>query len=124
MVTITLLSRVPAEKILKENFNSLPRLLSRMPPDTDPHKVILQFKKEVFSFEVQYPLTILAAANRKNIPLPYSCEAGRCGSCVARCIKGSTWMAYNEVLLDSEVAEGMVLLCQAYPVAGDVEIVC
>ena len=70
-----------------------------------------------------YPKSIIAAAKDKGIELPYSCEAGRCGSCVATCISGKIWMAYNEVLLDDEIARGRVLTCQGYPVGGDAEII-
>ena len=65
---------------------------------------------------------IAKAAKAAKINIPYSCEAGRCGSCVATCIKGKIWMAYNEVLTDDEVANGRVLVCQSYPVGGDVVI--
>lgn len=71
---------------------------------------------------VKYPDTILAAAKARSIELPYSCEAGRCGSCIAACTQGKVWMRYNEVLTDSEVAKGRVLTCQSFPVGGDVDI--
>jgi hypothetical protein len=32
-------------------------------------------------------------------------------------------MAYNEVLTDDEVASGQILICQSYPINGDVEII-
>lgn len=121
-VEITLLSRVPKENILKEHFSTLPRLLSPQPPDTDPHGVTIHFRGEVYQLAVQYPQTILAAAKTHHIQLPYSCEAGRCASCVANCTKGKVWMAYNEVLTDEEIKKGRVLVCQAFPVGGDVEI--
>ncbi|MBS1562920.1 MAG: 2Fe-2S iron-sulfur cluster binding domain-containing protein, partial [Bacteroidetes bacterium] len=56
------------------------------------------------------------------IALPYSCEAGRCGSCAATCTKGKVWMSYNEVLLDEELAKGRILTCTGYPVGGDIEL--
>jgi ring-1,2-phenylacetyl-CoA epoxidase subunit PaaE len=31
-------------------------------------------------------------------------------------------MAYNEVLTDTEITQGRVLTCQAYPIGGDAEI--
>ncbi|MES1221666.1 MAG: 2Fe-2S iron-sulfur cluster binding domain-containing protein [Bacteroidota bacterium] len=54
--------------------------------------------------------------------MPYSCEAGNCGSCAATCTKGKVWMAYNEVLMDDEIAKGKILTCQGYAVDGDVVI--
>ena len=75
-----------------------------MPPDTVPHQVKLSIDNSSYEFTVQYPDTILSAAKKLSIHLPYSCEAGNCGSCTATCIKGKTWMAYNEVLTDEEIA--------------------
>lgn len=123
MIQITLLSYgVPARNIYKEQFSTLPRILKPVPPDTDEHKASIHIAGRIFELPVQYPSTILAAAKAKDILLPYSCEAGRCGSCAALCVSGKVWMAYNEVLTDDEVAKGRVLVCQSYPVAGDVVI--
>jgi ring-1,2-phenylacetyl-CoA epoxidase subunit PaaE len=113
---------VPEKHIRKENFNTRQHVFKPVPPDTDLHKVTVFLNGNQFLFDVQYPDTILAAAKKMNIHLPYSCEAGNCGSCTATCVKGMTWMAYNEVLMDEEIAQGKVLTCQAFPVGGDVEL--
>jgi ferredoxin-NADP reductase len=124
MINITLLSQaIPYSNIKKENFSDLPRLFKPGPPDIEPHMAFIHFEKKIHELVVQYPTTILAAAKAKNIAIPYSCEAGRCGSCVATCIKGKIWMAYNEVLMDEEIEKGRILCCQSYPVYGDVEII-
>jgi ferredoxin-NADP reductase len=124
MVNITLLIEgISPANIRKENFNALPRKEKPAPPDKDAHTVIIQFENKIHQVTVQYPFSILAAAKAAKIDIPYSCEAGRCGSCVATCIKGKIWMAYNEVLMDDEIAKGSILCCQAYPVEGDAEIV-
>lgn len=123
MIRITLLSYgVPDVHIYKEQFSTLPRLIKPVPPDTGKHTATIHIGGNVYVIPVQYPSTILAAAKSSDIMLPYSCEAGRCGSCAARCIAGSIWMAYNEVLTDEEIEKGHVLICQAYPINGDVII--
>jgi ring-1,2-phenylacetyl-CoA epoxidase subunit PaaE len=122
MITITLRSRVFPEQIIKEDFSTLSRQAIPKPPDTNKHMVSLHVQGQVHMLEVQYPLSILATAKKKGIALPYSCEAGRCGSCVANCTHGKVWMAYNEVLTDKEIAEGRILTCQGYPINGDAEI--
>jgi ferredoxin-NADP reductase len=124
MIRITLLSEgVPLSNIKQENFNTLPPAYTPAPPDREQHKVTIHFKNTLRQINVQYPNSILSVAKKSGIAIPYSCEAGRCGSCVATCIKGKIWMAYNEVLMDDEIAKGRVLCCQAYVVDGDAEIV-
>lgn len=113
---------VPADNIKKESFNTRKHSIKPLPPDTDLHKVKLAINNSRYKFDVQYPDTILSAAKKLNIHLPYSCEAGNCGSCTATCISGKTWMAYNEVLTDEEIKNGKVLTCQGYPVGGDIEL--
>lgn len=122
-VTITLLvNGVPAENIKKENFDTSPRKVHPVPPDINPHQVTVHFHQQQYTLHVQYPHTILQVAKSQGIQLPYSCEAGRCGSCIATCTSGKTWMAYNEVLTDAEINQGRVLVCQAYPIDGDATI--
>lgn len=113
---------ITSQQIIKENFSSLPRLVIPTPPDTEAHNVTVKINGKEYTLLVQYPHSILATAKTQNITLPYSCEAGRCGSCAATCISGKVWMAYNEVLMDDEIAKGRVLTCQGYPVGGDAVI--
>lgn len=112
---------VPFANIRKETFNAIktapPRVL---PPDLDMHNVELRFRSQTHSLTCQYPLTILQAARKAGVSLPYSCENGRCGNCVARVVSGNVWMSYNEVLTDRETSQGLALTCVGYPVGGDV----
>ena len=121
-VQITLLSRFPASHVMKEDYSSLPRKSKLKPPDTEAHQARISIGDTTFSITAQYPETILDAAISQGIQLPYSCKAGRCASCIATCSKGKVWMAYNEVLTDDEVEKGRILVCQSYPIGGDVEI--
>jgi len=121
VVNISLITAgVPKEHIRKENFNTRQHRIKPLPPDTDAHQAKVFINNASYEFTVQYPDTILAAAKKLNIQLPYSCEAGNCGSCTATCTQGMTWMAYNEVLMDDEIKKGKVLTCQGYPVGGDI----
>lgn len=115
--------QVPAENIKKENFIidqlSPPQ---QLPPDKDIHEATIRFQGNEFHIPVHYPDSILQAAKKKGIALPYSCETGRCGNCVARCIEGTIWHSYNEVLTHKELSQGLVLTCVGHPVSGDVEL--
>ncbi|PZR23109.1 MAG: hypothetical protein DI535_24725 [Citrobacter freundii] len=113
---------VPDQHIRKENFNTRPHSFKPLPPDKESHNIKVVIGNASYDFVSGYPDTILSSAKKLNIRLPYSCEAGNCGSCTATCVEGKTWMAYNEVLTDEEMRKGKVLTCQAYPVGGDVRL--
>lgn len=110
----------PASQIRKEQFATIRPALRPQPPDTNPHAVEIRIGNELHRIIVQHPLTILEAAKRKGIVLPYSCETGKCGSCAATCLQGKVWMMYNEVLLNDDLQKGLVLTCSGFPVGGDV----
>jgi ferredoxin-NADP reductase len=121
MVNIELLeNHVPLQHIKKENFTPLKILSKSLPPDTHKHGIEIQWQEKIYYLETQYPQTILQAAKKAGIVLPYSCESGRCGSCAATCVQGKVWMSYNEVLMDDEMEKGRILTCVGYPVYGDV----
>jgi len=122
MAEIVILNRTSKQHLHKENYNSLPRSIIPKPPDTKAHKVVIHINGKTHKLDVQFPLSITKTAKRDHIELPYSCEAGRCGSCIATCTKGKIWMAYNEVLTDLEVKNGRILTCQAFPINDDVVI--
>jgi ferredoxin len=66
--------------------------------------------------------TLLESARRAGLSPPYSCEAGDCGTCMARIIEGSATMRVNDALMDDEVEEGYVLTCQAVPNVAVVKV--
>lgn len=110
----------PVSQIRKEQFTTIRPAFRPQPPDTDPHAVEIRIGNEVHRITVQHPLTILEAAKRKGIALPYSCEVGKCGNCAATCLQGKVWMMYNEVLLNDDLQKGLVLTCSGFPVDGNV----
>lgn len=122
-VTITLLTEgLPKENIRRENFATFKPEIKEQPKDQQAHKVTIHFPDRTVSMQVQYPVSILQQAKKENIPLPYSCESGQCGSCTLHCSKGEVWMSYNEVLTDKELEQGLVLTCTGFPVTGDIEL--
>lgn len=59
--------------------------------------------------------TILESARRAGLAPPFSCEAGNCGTCMAKLTEGTATMRVNDALDDDEVDEGYVLTCQGVP---------
>ena len=59
--------------------------------------------------------TLLESARRAGLDPPFNCEAGNCGTCMARLEEGHVTMRVNDALEDDEVAEGYILTCQGVP---------
>jgi len=122
-ISITLLTEgVPDDNIRREIFFDPLPPIANLPPDMDMHIVNVHYEGKVHRLNVQFPKTILQTAKENGIMLPYSCEAGRCGTCAGTCTRGEIWMLRNEVLLDKEMAKGRVLTCTGYAVGGDADI--
>jgi ring-1,2-phenylacetyl-CoA epoxidase subunit PaaE len=66
-------------------------------------------------FETSDGETILDAAERSGINLPYSCRGGVCCTCRAKVMQGSVAMEKNFTLEDWETKQGFVLSCQSIP---------
>jgi ferredoxin len=66
--------------------------------------------------------TLLESARRAGLAPPFSCEAGNCGTCMAKLTEGRATMRVNDALDDDEVEEGYVLTCQAVPEPGSVSV--
>ena len=102
------------DQLRKEHFVIEP---VRKPSFTIPphsHTVLLHYANQTYQFATAFPDTILKAAQKQGIALPYSCNTGRCATCAARCRKGSVKMSNNEVLTDKDLQEGLVLTCVGY----------
>lgn len=116
-------SGVSDAQIRRENFNMNSRVVTHsIPPDTNAHTITFLHNGQRQAVVARYPETILKAAKRNGISLPYSCEVGRCGSCAQRCISGKVWHSYNEVLMDTDLRAGAILTCTGYAIGGDVII--
>jgi ring-1,2-phenylacetyl-CoA epoxidase subunit PaaE len=66
--------------------------------------------------------SILAAAGRAGLDVPYSCRSGVCATCRAKLLQGQVRMDRNFALQPSEVAAGYVLTCQAHPLTERVVV--
>jgi ring-1,2-phenylacetyl-CoA epoxidase subunit PaaE len=67
-------------------------------------------------------ITILDAAIRAGLEVPYACKAGVCSTCRAMLVEGQADMDANHALEDYEIARGYVLTCQAYPVSDKIVV--
>jgi len=77
---------------------------------------------EETSFEMSQQQTVLEAALKQGLDVPYSCQGGICSSCICKITEGAAEMKKNQILTDAEVAEGLTLACQAYPTTATIKI--
>jgi CDP-4-dehydro-6-deoxyglucose reductase len=94
------------------------------------HPAILAMRKVTVqpsgqSFEVEEGESVLTAALRQGVMLPYGCKNGACGSCKGKILEGSVDYGHYHarVLTESERAHGKALFCQARPL-GELVIEC
>jgi CDP-4-dehydro-6-deoxyglucose reductase len=87
------------------------------------HKVTVQPSGQ--SFEVAAGESVLAAALRQGVMLPYGCKNGACGSCKGKIVAGAVDYGHYHarVLTENERAHGKALFCQAKPL-GELVIEC
>ncbi|MES2274470.1 MAG: ferredoxin--NADP reductase [Bacteroidota bacterium] len=124
MVRLTLIYMgLPDAHIRKENFVIDTVAVGGTKTGFAPHKIRIEFGGEVHDIVAGENQSILQAALQNNIPLPYSCRAGICSTCAAKCKTGQVTMTENEVLTDADLAEGWILTCTGYAMGDDVVIV-
>ncbi|MBK9225188.1 MAG: ferredoxin--NADP reductase [Flavobacterium sp.] len=85
-------------------------------------KITVVVDSDETSFEMSQKQTILEAALKQGIDAPYSCQGGICSSCLARITSGTAEMTKNSILTDSEIAEGLILTCQAHPTSATIVV--
>ena len=78
-------------------------------------KITVLVDDEESTFNMSQKKSILEATLAEKIDAPYSCQGGICSSCVARIKEGEATMRQNNILTENEIAEGLILTCQAHP---------
>ena len=112
-----------AEKNIKFELFSSSVIENKEATVHDGHtKVTVMVDDEEATFDMSQKQTILEAALKQGIDAPYSCQGGICSSCLARITKGTAVMRKNSILTDSEIAEGLVLTCQAHPTSTEIYV--
>jgi ring-1,2-phenylacetyl-CoA epoxidase subunit PaaE len=84
-------------------------------------EVIRDGRRRVFSMRTGAE-SILEAAARAGLDLPFSCRAGVCSTCRTKLVRGEVELAQNYALEDWELAQGFILACQAHAKTAQLEI--
>ena len=111
------------EKDIKfELFFSKP---AEVPADALPEgqtKITVMVDGEETTFTMSRKQTILEAALKHGLDAPYSCQGGICSSCMAKISGGTAEMVKNAILTDGEIAQGLMLTCQAHPTSTEIYV--
>lgn len=116
-------SRIAPENIFQESF-AIPEKdqKAQLPASGPSREVSVQVGDQQLHYKVPAGTTILDAGLSQGLAIPHSCKAGTCAACMGRILSGQISMDNNEALLDFEVEQGKVLVCQSHPESDDVSI--
>jgi ferredoxin len=106
----------------RKNISSTP-LIHTNPNEaqtTQKATITVNIQQQVYHFETNSPQTILQSGLAQNIPMPFSCQKGLCGTCKMKCIEGQVTMKRNQALGELELKAGYILTCQSLPLTDNV----
>lgn len=111
------------EKNIKFELFSTPIAEKKIDENLDGQaKITVLVDDDEVTFMMSKQMTILDAALKQGVDAPYSCQGGICSSCMARITSGTAEMKKNAILTDGEIAEGLILTCQAHPTSAEIYI--
>lgn len=82
-------------------------------------KIIIDGVERVIAVDAQHE-TVLTAAQKAGMDLPFSCAGGMCCTCRCKVVAGESAMDMNFSLADWEIDAGFTLACQTRPLDAKV----
>jgi len=113
-------AEVPAASIHREHFAASTRETHQR--TGDEVRLVVHLDEEEVDVTGDRGITIVQALEDAGYDPPTSCRSGSCSTCLATALTGGATMENNDFLTDAEVAEGLLLTCQALPAADVVEV--
>ncbi|HEV7881713.1 1,2-phenylacetyl-CoA epoxidase subunit PaaE [Bradyrhizobium sp.] len=114
--------RIHVERFVSE-FGGRPRpkaiVQATAPPKAMASLIIDGKRRDVPVAEEE---SILDAALRAGMDLPFACKGGMCSTCRAKLVEGDARMEVNYSLEPWELTAGFILTCQARPVSDKVVV--
>ncbi len=108
--------------------NSRPlEILIKAPDAPTPQEILATVTVTMDGRRRSFPMapsdaSVLEAAERAGLELPFSCRSGICATCRARITEGAAVMTHNIALERWETEAGFVLCCQARPTTPTLDI--
>lgn len=88
-----------------------------------PVRVEVELGEETYSFDDwQGHEPLLEFLEQKGVRAPYSCRAGECSACACVVLEGEVRLRHNDVLDEDDLADGLRLVCQAFPASEKLRI--
>ncbi|MEX0997232.1 MAG: ferredoxin--NADP reductase [Flavobacteriaceae bacterium] len=113
---------VSNEKILFELFSTSAEAETVEDLQDGMTAVTIMLDDEETSFVMPQSKTVLEVVLENDLDAPYSCQGGICSTCIARLKEGTATMRKNQILTDDEIAEGLILTCQAQPTSSVLKV--
>ena len=119
---------VPPERLHVERFGIPPTAADatlHAPKEGDATTARISIVRDGLTREVAFQPSdesILAAAARAGLDVPYSCRSGVCATCRAKLLEGRVRMDRNFALEQADLDAGFVLTCQAHPLTDRVVV--
>ncbi|MHC5353311.1 2Fe-2S iron-sulfur cluster-binding protein [Myroides sp. LJL115] len=110
------------EKVAFEIFTPNNDTVAPIQASSDLVKVSVLVDDMETVFEMKKDTILLDAILDHDIDAPYSCQGGICSSCMCKVTKGSATMRKNSILSDEEVADGLILSCQAIVTSDEISV--
>lgn len=125
---------IPPAQIHTEYFDPVPEENPIVENDGIAKDIIVNYYQENYVndethtyectllIEVKARQSLLDAMNEHHIKVPNSCKNGTCGICWALKTDGEVQMVNNHALTEQDISQGIILLCQSYPMDQEVVI--
>ncbi|TDD35058.1 ferredoxin--NADP reductase [Actinomadura sp. KC06] len=93
-------------------------------PDADGEAGEIEVEMDGETRTVPWPKSerLLDALLRAGVDAPFSCREGNCSACACVALEGEVTLDANAVLDEQDLAEGLILACQARPVTDRLKI--
>lgn len=113
---------VSKDKIAFEIFTPNTDGVDPVQADGGTTRVTTLVDDEETTFEMPKSEVLLNGVLKAGVDAPYSCQGGICSSCMCKIVKGSAVMKKNSILTDDEIADGIILSCQAIVTSDEIYV--